>query len=214
LGKNEPVMLEGAQGTLLDPDFGTYPYCTSSSPMGIVGAGIGPTVVKRVFGVFKAYCTRVGNGPMPTDLKDSTGDKLREIAQEYGATTGRPRRCGWFDGVAAHYSRLINGFTGAIITRLDILDSFPRINICIAYKVNGKTIDYFPSDISELERCEPVYEELPGWMTPISGIREFARLPLNARRYIKRLEEICGCPAKVISVGAAREQTIFRGDVY
>jgi adenylosuccinate synthase len=214
LEKNDPVMLEGAQGTLLDPDFGTYPYCTSSSPMGIVGAGIGPTMIKRVYGVFKAYCTRVGNGPMPTDLKDSTGDKLREIAQEYGATTGRARRCGWFDGVAAQYSRRINGFSGAIITRLDILDSFPSINVCVAYKVDGKTIDYFPPDISELERCEPVYEELPGWMTPISGIREFARLPLNARRYIKRLEEICGCPAKIISVGAAREQTIFRGDVY
>jgi adenylosuccinate synthase len=214
LRNDEPVMLEGAQGTLLDPDFGTYPYCTSSSPMGIVGAGIGPTAVKRVYGVFKAYCTRVGNGPMPTDLKDSTGDKLREIAQEYGATTGRPRRCGWFDGVAASFSRKINGFTGAIITRLDILDSFPEIKICVAYKSDGKTIDYFPAGIYELEKCEPVYETLPGWMTPISDIREFARLPLNARRYIKRLEEICGCPAKVISVGAAREQTIFRGDVY
>lgn len=214
LRKGEPVMLEGAQGTLLDPDFGTYPFGTSSSPMGIVGAGIGPTQVKRAYGVFKAYCTRVGNGPMPTDLKDATGDKLREIAQEFGATTGRARRCGWFDGVAARYSNQVNGFNGAIITRLDILDSFSRINVCTAYKVDGKTIDYFPADISMLERCVPVYEELPGWQTPISGIREFSRLPLNARRYVKRLEELCGCPAKIISVGAAREQTIFRGEIY
>jgi len=214
LRKGEPVMLEGAQGTLLDPDFGTYPFGTSSSPMGIVGAGIGPTQVKRAYGVFKAYCTRVGNGPMPTDLKDATGDKLREIAQEFGATTGRARRCGWFDGVAARYSSQVNGFNGAIITRLDILDSFSRINVCTAYKVDGKTIDYFPADISMLERCVPVYEELPGWQTPISGIREFSRLPLNARRYVKRLEELCGCPAKIISVGAAREQTIFRGEIY
>jgi adenylosuccinate synthase len=182
--------------------------------MGIVGAGIGPTQVKRAYGVFKAYCTRVGNGPMPTDLKDATGDKLREIAQEFGATTGRARRCGWFDGVAARYSNQVNGFNGAIITRLDILDSFSRINVCTAYKVDGKTIDYFPADISMLERCVPVYEELPGWQTPISGIREFSRLPLNARRYVKRLEELCGCPAKIISVGAAREQTIFRGEIY
>ncbi len=214
LRKGEPVMLEGAQGTLLDPDFGTYPYGTSSSPMGIVGAGIGPTQVKRAYGVFKAYCTRVGNGPMPTDLKDATGDKLREIAQEFGATTGRARRCGWFDGVAARYSSQVNGFNGAIITRLDILDSFPEIKVCTAYQVNGKTIDYFPADISVLERCVPVYETYPGWQIPISSIREFARLPLNARRYVKRLEELCGCPAKIISVGAAREQTIFRGEIY
>ncbi len=214
LRKGEPVMLEGAQGTLLDPDFGTYPYVTSSSPMGIVGAGIGPTQIKRAYGVFKAYCTRVGNGPMPTDLKDATGDKLREIAQEFGATTGRARRCGWFDGVAARYSSQVNGFNGAIITRLDILDSFPVINVCTAYHVDGKTIDYFPADISVLERCVPVYETFPGWQTPINSIREFARLPLNARRYVKRLEELCGCPAKIISVGAAREQTIFRGEIY
>jgi len=214
LKKDEPIMLEGAQGTLLDPDFGTYPFCTSSSPMGIVGAGIGPIHMKRVYGIFKAYCTRVGNGPMPTDLKDSTGDKLREIAGEYGATTGRPRRCGWFDGVAARYSNRVNGFTGAIVTRLDILDTFPKLKICTAYKIDGKTIEYFPADISVLERCEPVYEELPGWMTPIGDIREYSRLPINARRYIRRVEELCGCRAKIISVGASREQTIFRGDIY
>ncbi len=214
LKNDQPVMLEGAQGTLLDPDFGTYPFCTSSSPMGLVGAGIGPIHMKRVYGIYKAYCTRVGNGPMPTDLEDSTGDRLREIAGEYGATTGRPRRCGWFDGVAARYSRRVNGFTGAIVTRLDILDTFPGLKICTAYRVDGRTIDYFPADISVLERCQPVYEELPGWMTPISDVREFSRLPQPARNYIRRIEELSGCRAKIISVGAAREQTIFRGDIY
>jgi len=214
LQKGEPVMLEGAQGTLLDPDFGTYPFVTSSSPMGLVGAGIGPSQIKQVYGIFKAYCTRVGNGPMPSELKDDLGEKLREHAQEYGATTGRPRRCGWFDAVAARHSSRINGYTGAIITKLDILDAFEKIRICTAYKLGGMTIDYFPADISELERCQPVFEDMPGWNTPISDIREYARLPLNARRYIKRLEDIIGSPAKLISVGPAREQTIIRGKVY
>jgi adenylosuccinate synthase len=214
LKRGEPVMLEGAQGTLLDPDFGTYPFVTSSSPMGIVGAGIGPASVKQVYGVFKAYCTRVGNGPMPSEMKGELGDRLRDRAGEFGATTGRPRRCGWFDGVAARYSSRVNGFTGAIITRLDILDAFEKIKICTAYKLGDRVIDYFPSDISLLERCEPVFEDLPGWSTPIEGIREYSRLPLAARRYIKWIEEMCGCPAKLISVGPAREQTIFRGDMY
>ena len=182
--------------------------------MGIVGAGIGPTRIKQAYGVFKAYCTRVGNGPMPSELIDETGERLRERAGEFGATTGRPRRCGWFDAVAARYSSRVNGFTGAIVTRLDILDVFPKIGICTAYKLDGKTINEFPADISALERCLPVFEELPGWMTPISDIREYARLPLNARRYIRRLEDICGCPANLISVGPAREQTIFRGKMY
>ncbi len=212
--RGDPVMLEGAQGALLDPDFGTYPFVTSSSPMGLVGAGIGPSQIKKVYGVFKAYCTRVGNGPMPSELKDDLGEKLREHAQEYGATTGRPRRCGWFDAVAARHSSRINGYTGAIITKLDILDAFEKIRICTAYKLGGKIIDYFPSDISELERCQPVFEELPGWNTPINDIREYARLPRNTRRYIKRLEEIIGSPVKLISVGAIREQSIFRGGMY
>jgi adenylosuccinate synthase len=214
LKRGEPVMLEGAQGALLDPDFGTYPFVTSSSPMGIVGAGIGPARLKGVYGVFKAYCTRVGNGPMPSEIHGEIGERLRDLAQEFGATTGRPRRCGWFDGVAAGHSSRVNGFTGAIVTRLDILDAFANIKICTAYKLGSRTIDFFPADISELERCQPVYEELPGWTEPTSDVREYARLPLRARRYLRRLEEICGCPVKVISVGAAREQTIFRGHVY
>ncbi len=214
LDRGEPVMLEGAQGALLDPDFGTYPFVTSSSPMGIVGAGVGPAKLKGVYGVFKAYCTRVGNGPMPSEIKGDIGERLRDLAQEFGATTGRPRRCGWFDAVAARHSSRVIGFTGAIVTRLDILDAFASIKICTAYRLGGKTIDYFPADISELERCQPVYEELPGWTTPTSDIREYARLPLQARRYLKRLEGICGCPVRIISVGPAREQTIFRGQIY
>jgi adenylosuccinate synthase len=214
LKRGDAVMLEGAQGTFLDPDFGTYPFVTSSSPMGLVGAGVGPTDVKQVYGVFKAYCTRVGNGPMPSEMKGELGERLRDLAGEFGATTGRPRRCGWFDAVAARHSSRVNGFTGAIVTRLDILDAFERLKICTAYRLGDRTIDYFPSDISQLERCQPVFEDIEGWATPISDIREYARLPAAARRYIKRIEESCGCPARIISVGPAREQTIFRGKTY
>ncbi|GAH62432.1 unnamed protein product, partial [marine sediment metagenome] len=183
LDKNELVILEGAQGTLLDPDFGTYPYTTSSSPLaggGCLGAGLGPTGISRILGVFKAYCTRVGSGPMPTELKDETGDLIRELAHEYGTTTGRPRRCGWFDAVAARFSTRINGFTGAAITRLDVLDTLPRLKICVGYKLDGKTIDYFPGNVAILERCQPVYEELPGWQASISHIRQYGELPVEA----------------------------------
>lgn len=214
LKRGDPVMLEGAQGTMLDPDFGTYPFVTSSSPMGIVGAGIGPASVKQVYGVFKAYCTRVGNGPLPSEMKGELGERLRLLAGEFGATTGRPRRCGWFDGVAARYSSHVNGFTGALITRLDILDAFEMLKICTAYRLGDRRIEYVPSDISLLERCEPVFEDMPGWSTPISDIREYSKLPLAARKYVKRIEEFCDCPAKIISVGPAREQTIFRGKIY
>ncbi|MBA7666295.1 Adenylosuccinate synthetase [subsurface metagenome] len=213
LNRNELVMLEGAQGTLLDLDFGTYPYTTSSSPLassGCLGAGISPTKINHILGVFKAYCTRVGSGPMPTELKDETGDLIRERAHEYGTTTGRPRRCGWFDAVVSRLSTRINGFTGAAITRLDILDVLPRLKICVGYKLNGKTIDYVPSNIAALEKCQPIYEELPGWQTPISDIRQYEQLPLQARQYVTRLEELISCPVKLISVGARREQTIIK----
>jgi adenylosuccinate synthase len=214
--RNEPVMLEGAQGTMLDPDFGTYPFGTSSSPMAggaSLGAGIGPAKIRNIMAVFKAYCTRVGGGPMPTELKDALGEELRQRAHEFGATTGRARRCGWFDGVVAGYSSRINGFTGMAVTRLDILDIFPKLKICVAYKLNGKTITEFPSNISVLEKCQPVYEEMEGWMSPTCDIRRYGDLPLQARRYIKRLEEICRCPAKIISVGPQRDQTIIRGKI-
>jgi adenylosuccinate synthase len=213
LAKDELVILEGAQGTLLDPDFGTYPYTTSSSPLaggGCVGAGLGPTAISRILGVFKAYCTRVGGGPMPTELKDEIGDLIRERAGEYGTTTGRPRRCGWFDAVAGRFSTRINGFTGAALTRLDILDVLPLLKICVGYKLDGKTIDYFPGNVASLERCQPIYEELPGWQVPISHIRQYRKLPIKAQQYVARLEELISCPINLISVGARREQTIHK----
>ena len=213
LNRDELVLLEGAQGTLLDPDFGTYPYTTSSSPLaggGCLGAGLSPTRISRILGVFKAYSTRVGSGPMPTELTDETGDLIREKGHEYGTTTGRPRRCGWFDAVAARFSTRINGFTGTAITRLDVLDSLPRLKICVGYKLDGKTIDYFPGNIASLERCQPVYEELPGWQTPTSHIRQYEQLPPKAQQYVTRLEELSSCPVNLISVGQAREQTIHK----
>ena len=213
LNKDELVLLEGAQGTLLDPDFGTYPYTTSSSPLaggGCLGAGLGPTKISRVLGVFKTYCTRVGSGPMPTELKDKTGDLIREQAHEYGTTTGRPRRCGWFDAVAARFSTRINSFTEAVITRLDILDTLPYLKICVGYKLEGKVIDYFPGSLTSLEKCQPVYEELPGWQAPTIDIRQYEQLPLQARQYIARLEELISCPVNIISVGAKRDQTILK----
>jgi len=216
LNRGEVVMLEGAQGTLLDPDFGTYPYTTSSSPLaggGCLGAGVSPNKITYILGVFKAYCTRVGGGPMPTELKDKTGDLIRERAHEYGTTTGRARRCGWFDAVAARLSTRINGFTGAAITRLDVLDALPKFKICVGYKLDGKDIDYFPATAAALDKCQPIYEELPGWQTPTSHIREFRRLPPEARRYISRLEELISCPVSLISVGAGREQTIMVKDI-
>ena len=213
LKRDELVLLEGAQGALLDPDFGTYPYTTSSSPLAggcCLGAGLGPTKISRILGVFKSYCTRVGSGPMPTELKDETGDLIRERAHEYGTTTGRPRRCGWFDAVAARFSNQINGFTGVAITRLDILDAFPHLKICVGYKLDGHTIDYFPANVAALERCQPIYEELPGWETPTSHMRQYEQLPLEARQYVARLEELISCPVNLICVGPAREQTIHK----
>ena len=216
LDRNELVILEGAQGTLLDPDFGTYPYTTSSSPLaggGCLGAGLGPTRISRILGVFKAYCTRVGSGPMPTELKDETGDLIREQAHEYGTTTGRPRRCGWFDAVAARFSTRINGFTGVAITRLDVLDILPRLKICVGYKLDGKTIDYFPGNVAALEKCQPIYEELPGWQSPISHIRDYEQLPAQAKQYLARLEELISCPINLISVGPGREESIMVGSI-
>jgi adenylosuccinate synthase len=217
MNDGKKVMLEGAQGTLLDPDFGTYPYATSSSPLaggGCLGVGLGPTRIDDVLGVFKAYCTRVGGGPMPTELQDEIGGCIRELAHEYGTTTGRPRRCGWFDAIASRFSTRVNGYTQAIVTRLDVLDTLPALKVCTAYELNGEKIDYFPASAATLEKCQPVYEELPGWQTPISDIRDFAQLPLQARQYLSRLEELIACPISVISVGMRREQTIFKSPVW
>jgi adenylosuccinate synthase len=215
--REERVILEGAQGALLDPDFGTYPYTTSSSPLAAgacLGAGLGPTRLDRVLGVYKAYCTRVGSGPMPTELNDETGDLIRERAGEYGTTTGRARRCGWFDAVAARFSSRINGLTGAVITRLDILDVLPSLKVCVGYELDGKTIDYFPASVANLARCKPVYEELPGWQAPTTEIRRFNQLPLEARQYINRLEELISCPVSLICVGPGREQAIEKVPIF
>jgi adenylosuccinate synthase len=217
LNRNDRILLEGAQGFLLDPDFGTYPYATSSSPIAAgacLGAGIGPNKLTHVVGVFKAFQTRVGAGPMPTELKDEIGQTIRDCGHEYGTVTGRPRRCGWFDAVAARFSTRINGFNSAAITRLDVLDTLPRVSICTGYKLDGKTIDYFPSSIPALEKCQPVYEEMAGWEKPIGGVRIFSELPTRAQRYIRRLEELIGCPASLISVGKRREQTIVRKKIF
>ncbi|UCC17681.1 MAG: adenylosuccinate synthase [Dehalococcoidales bacterium] len=207
------ILLEGAQGTLLDPDFGTYPYATSSSPMAggaSIGAGIGPTRIDAVVGVYKGYITRVGAGPMPTRLDDELGEMLRERGNEYGAVSGRPRDCGWFDAVSARMTNRLNGFTGLAITKLDNLDTLPVIRICTAYELDGKTIDYFPGTISALERVKPIYEEMPGWQTDISGVLEYDGLPEKTKKYIARLEELLSCPVNFISVGPERSQTIWK----
>jgi len=211
--KGELVLLEGAQGALLDPDFGTYPYVTSSSPLAgasCIGAGLGPRGIDRVVGIFKAYNTRVGAGPMPTELKDKTGDLIREKAGEYGATTGRPRRCGWFDAVAGRFSVQINGLSDIALTHLDIYDGFPSIKICTAYKFKGEVLTSFPSDIAILEKCQPIYEEVDGWQESISGIRNFKKLPAGARNYMSRLEDLLSCPISLVSVGPDRRQIIER----
>jgi adenylosuccinate synthase len=209
--RKDLILLEGAQGALLDLDFGTYPYVTSSSPLagaGSTGAGISPREINRIVSVFKAYITRVGSGPMPTELKDELSELIREKGHEYGATTGRPRRCGWFDAVAGRFSVQTNGCDAIALTHLDIFDGFPSVKICTAYELNGKTLNYLPGDSNILEHCQPIYEELPGWQGPTNEIRNFNQLPVQARHYILRLEELLSCPISFISVGPRREQII------
>ncbi len=215
--KGEFVLLEGAQGALLDPDFGTYPYVTSSSPLAgasCIGTGLGPREIDRVVGIFKAYNTRVGAGPMPTELKDEIGDLIREKAREYGATTGRPRRCGWFDAVAGRFSVQINGLSDIALTHLDIYDGFPSIKICTAYKFNGDVLTSFPRDVAILEKCQPIYEELDGWQESISGIRNFEKLPVQAHNYMSRLEDLLSCPINLVSVGPDRKQIVLVKDFF
>ena len=206
------VVLEGAQGILLDLDHGTYPYVTSSNPtIGGVSTGLGiqPRHITSVLGIFKAYNTRVGSGPFPSELLDDTAEKIRTLANEFGTTTGRPRRVGWFDGVAAAYSTRINGYSSAVITRLDVLDGFEQLKVCVAYELDGKLIHELPGGTSALERCKPVYETLEGWSDPTAGLSDMADLPHAARRYIDRLEELIGCPISIVSTGPHRDQTIM-----
>ncbi len=211
LRTGKSILLEGAQGTLLDPDFGTYPYVTSSSPLAgsaSLGSGIGPMQIDHVVGVFKAYITRVGGGPMPTELEDEVGELIREKAHEYGATTGRPRRCGWFDAVAGRFSVQVNGCTEIALTHLDVFDAFPSLRICTAYRFGNEVLSRLPGSVGILEKCQPIYEELAGWQGPIADIRNLDDLPTEARQYVARLEEITRCPVGLISVGRQREQVI------
>ena len=211
LAEGKRVLLEGAQGTLLDLDHGSYPYVTSSSPSiggACTGLGLNPMAITGALGVFKAYSTRVGSGPMPSEIEGEFAEEIRQIAQEYGATTGRPRRIGWFDGVAARYSQLVNGFTGLVLTRLDILDGFETVRLCVGYRAGGEKIDRFPANTALLARCEPVYQELPGWRQPTAGATQLSQLPENARAYVRRIEELVGCRVQIISTGPSRDETI------
>ncbi len=214
LRRGDRILLEGAQGSLLDLDAGTYDYVTSSVPTSMaggaaVGAGIAPRDIDRVVGVYKAYQTRVGNGPMPTELFGREGDRLRDAGQEYGTTTGRPRRCGWFDSVAGRYTIRLNGCHSISLTRLDVLDRFEMLKVCVAYNINGRRVDEFPSSRLALEAAEPIYEELPGWEANTSDCRRFDDLPNNAQRYVRRIEELIGAPAALVSVGPERDQAII-----
>ena len=208
-GKN--LLFEGSQGTLLDIDHGTYPFVTSSNTTAggaCTGAGIGPTKITDVIGVVKAYTTRVGNGPFPTELEDETGQAIRDVGKEYGATTGRPRRCGWLDAVILKMSTRINGMSGLAVTRLDILDSLPELKICTHYLQEGQKQEHFPSDLDALGACQPVYETFPGWETPTTGVRSWDDLPPNARAYLDRIRELTRTPIVLVGVGPDREETI------
>ncbi|MDX1674365.1 MAG: adenylosuccinate synthase [Longimicrobiales bacterium] len=205
------VLMEGAQGALLDIDHGTFPYVTSSNTTAAgaaTGTGIGPTSIDSVLGVVKAYTTRVGSGPLPTELGSELGERLRELGGEYGATTGRPRRCGWFDAVVVRYAARVNGLTGLALTKLDVLDSLEEVQICTGYDVDGEIHAHFPDDLARLERARPVFETLPGWRTDTTGARAVADLPDAARTYMRRLEALAGVPIEFVSVGTRREQII------
>ena len=211
LGAGRSVLMEGAQGTALDLDHGTYPFVTSSNTTAAAaatGLGIGPTAISAVLGVVKAYTTRVGNGPLPTEFDEEMGERVRELGGEFGATTGRPRRCGWFDAVQARYAARVNGLTGLAVTKLDVLDSLDEIGIATAYRVDGDLTTEFPADTWSLSRVEPVLERHPGWRTATTEARHIADLPAEARSYLDRLQELTGVPIEIVSVGSRREQII------
>ncbi|OKH18627.1 adenylosuccinate synthase [[Limnothrix rosea] IAM M-220] len=209
------VLFEGAQGTLLDIDHGTYPYVTSSNPIAggaCVGAGVGPTIIDRVIGVAKAYTTRVGEGPFPTELEDDIGELLGHIGAEFGTTTGRRRRCGWFDAVIGRYAARINGLDCVAITKLDVLDTLEEIKVCVAYEIDGETCEHFPSNATLFARCKPVYKTMPGWQQPTTECRSLEELPKAALAYLKFLAELMDVPIAIVSLGAGREQTIIVED--
>ncbi len=211
INAGKSILLEGAQGTLLDVDHGTYPFVTSSNPVSggaCIGVGIGPTKITEVLGVIKAYTTRVGEGPFPTELPGKAGEFLRRAGAEFGATTGRPRRCGWFDGVVARYAIRVNGIDSLAVTKLDVLDEFDTIKVCTGYRHAGKLLKEFPTNLKILEDCEPVYEEIEGWKQPTSGAKSWEALPPAAQNYLDYLKDLTGVPIKIISVGSKRSQTI------
>jgi adenylosuccinate synthase len=211
------ILFEGAQGTHLDIDHGTYPYVTSSNPVAggaATGSGVGPGSLHRVLGIVKAYTTRVGGGPFPTECLDAVGEHLQKVGAEFGSTTGRPRRCGWLDLVVLKESARLNGLTGLAITKLDVLSSLNPVRLCVAYELDGRPRDAMPPTLPELERCRPVFEDLPGWSEDITGVRRFEDLPLNTRNYLKRVEELAGVPIQLVSVGPDREETILVQDPF
>jgi adenylosuccinate synthase len=213
MAEGKTVMFEGAQATLLDIDHGTYPFVTSSNASvgGVcTGLGVPPRAIGGVLGVAKAYTTRVGEGPLPTELSGALADRLRESGQEYGASTGRPRRCGWYDAVVVRYSARINGLDAVALTKLDVLDGLSEVLICTGYKTSAGTITEFPADLRLLNGAEPVYERMPGWSTPTKGVTEFDRLPAEAQQYVKRLEEVSGVDCSIISTGSDRKETIVK----
>lgn len=214
-GKN--VLFEGAQGVMLDIDHGTYPFVTSSNPIAggvCAGAGVGPTKIHQVVGVAKAYTTRVGDGPFPTELCNATGDRIREVGHEYGTTTGRPRRVGWFDSVVVRHARRVSGVTGLSLHSLDVLTGIERLNICTAYKYKDEIMDSFPANLNVLAECQPVYEELPGWSEDITGVKSWEELPANARHYLERIGVLTGIPVSIFSVGPDRDQTIVMNRIF
>ena len=214
-GKN--VLFEGAQGVMLDIDQGTYPFVTSSNPVSggvTIGSGVGPTKIHHVVGVAKAYTTRVGDGPFPTELCDEIGNQIRETGREYGTTTGRPRRVGWFDSVVVRHAKRVSGITDLSLNSIDVLTGIPTLKICVAYRFKGDLIQEYPASLKVLAECEPVYEELPGWTEDISGCRSLEELPENARRYVERITDLTGIPLSIFSVGPDRTQTNVVKEIY
>lgn len=210
LDAGKRVLFEGAQGVMLDIDQGTYPFVTSSNPVAggvTIGSGVGPSKINKVVGVCKAYTSRVGDGPFPTELSDEVGERIREVGHEYGTTTGRPRRVGWFDSVVMRHSRRVSGITNLSLNCIDVLSGLDTVKVCVAYDLDGKRIDYYPASLEQLKRCKPIYEELPGWEEDITGCRSLDELPENARNYVRRVGELVGVRISTFSVGPDREQT-------
>jgi len=217
IDEHKKVLFEGAQGTLLDLDHGTYPYVTSSHPIAggvCIGAGVGPTRIKRALGVVKAYTTRVGEGPFPTELLDKLGEQIRQEGHEFGTTTGRPRRCGWLDVVMLRYAVRLSGLDSIAVTKLDVLDKLPEVKICTGYSYQGQILNHFPTNLRILKDCYPVYEEMPGWQEDTTKCRTYQELPEKAKKYLARIEELCKVKINIVAVGPKREQTILLEDCY